>query len=365
MSSATDTTNAPTGTKNDGRRPVLEARNVSRRFAGRDRSGRQVEINAVQNATLRLYPGQITALVGESGSGKTTLARLLARFYPASAGEILLDGVPVREKHKDRRAYYSSVQLIFQDPFSSLNSLKRVRHIIGRVLLIHRKTTKEQAREQTIELLERVHLTPGERYVDRFPSELSGGQRQRIAIARALAVEPKVLLADEPTSMLDASIRLDVLNLLGELRDENRVAVLYITHDIASARYVADDVQVMYAGELIEGGPTESVIQNPKHPYTRLLIESAADPTRRRAPGPRGRAEGANTAAVADPPDPGRLPDGCHFNPRCPKATDRCRSQEPPVVQLTAGHWTRCWLYDGSEPPENSASSTLPAPFLT
>ncbi len=361
MSSATDTTNTPApGTETDARRPLLEARNVSRRFAGRDRSGRHVTINAVQDATLRLYPGQITALVGESGSGKTTLARLLARFYPTSAGEILLDGVPVRENRKDKREYYGSVQLIFQDPFSSLNSLKRVRHIIGRVLLIHRKATKQQVREQTIGLLERVHLTPGERFVDRFPSELSGGQRQRIAIARALAVEPRVLLADEPTSMLDASIRLDVLNLLSELRDENQMAVLYITHDIASARYVADDVQVMYAGELIEGGPTESVIRDPRHPYTRLLIESAADPTRRRPSGPRGRAESTHTVSVADPPDPGRLPDGCHFNPRCPEATARCRSEEPPVVQLTVGHWTRCWLYDGLTPDENSAPALSP-----
>lgn len=339
--------------------PVLEARNVSRYFDGRDQAGRRVKIRAVQDATLRLYPRRIMALVGESGSGKTTLARLLAMFYPTSEGDILLNGRVMKPSRKDKRDYYSDVQLIFQDPFSSLNSLKPIRHILGRVLTIHRKGTKEEAATKTIDLLERVNLIPGGRFVDRYPGELSGGQRQRVAIARALAVEPKVLLADEPTSMLDASIRLDVLNLLSELRTEHDVAILYITHDIASARYVADDVQVMYAGELVEGGPTESVIGTPKHPYTQLLIKSTADPSRFKQAGQRTMSGDADTS---EPPDPGHLPSGCRFNPRCPKAMDQCRTEAPPVVQLTRDHWARCWLYDGHVPEQRTTS---PSPRRT
>lgn len=259
---------------------VLAAREVSRHFGTRA---------AVDRVSLDLHQGKITALVGESGSGKTTLARLFGLFYPATSGQILLDGRPVRPRGTNRD-YYGQVQMIFQDPFSSLNSLKRVRHILGRALVIHGKAAgRKDTEAKVIELLERVSLTPGAAFLDKFPGELSGGQRQRIAIARALAVEPRVLLADEPTSMLDASIRIGVLNLLRRLRDSSGAAVLYITHDIASARYLADDIWVMHAGRLIEGGPAGQVIASPKQPYTRLLISSAPDPARYKRAVPPGR----------------------------------------------------------------------------
>lgn len=251
---------------------VLAARDVSKLFGTRI---------AVDRVSLELHSGQITALVGESGSGKTTMARLLARLYPVSSGEILLDGSPVKPRGGNR-AYYGQVQMIFQDPFSSLNPLKRVRHILSRPLLIHRSVGGGRDIEtRVIELLERVNLTPGRTFIDKYPTELSGGQRQRIAIARALAVEPRVLLADEPTSMLDASIRLGVLNLLKRLRVESGMAILYITHDVASARYLADDIWVMHRGRLIEGGPTERVIGSSEHqPYTQLLLDSTPNPAR-------------------------------------------------------------------------------------
>jgi peptide/nickel transport system ATP-binding protein len=366
-------------------KPVLEARGVSRFFEGRDANGHHVTIRAVEEASLQLYPGRILALVGESGSGKTTLARLLALFYPVSSGEIVLDGKPVKHNRAGKREYYGQVQLIFQDPFSSLNSLKKLRHILGRVLVIHRKVrSRKDAEPKIIELLERVALTPGASYVDKYPGELSGGQRQRVAIARSLAVEPKVLLADEPTSMLDASIRLDVLNLISRLRTESKMAVLYITHDIASARYIADDIRVMYAGRLIEGGPAEAVISAPKHPYTQLLLRSAADPSRYKgaqspAAGP-GAEEGAGTATgggVGEPPDPGRMPSGCRFHPRCPHAMEICRTTEPPAsgadgagtdgagasADGAAGagaHWVNCWLFSGPAggQPENGVTLT-------
>lgn len=253
--------------------PILEARDVTLRFG---------QHTAVDGVSLAIRPGTITALVGESGSGKTTLARLLALFYRPDGGEILLDGVSVRPKGRNL-TYYGQVQMVFQDPFSSLNSLKRVRHVLGRALAIHGKTKgRKETDAKVVELLERVALTPGERFLDVYPDALSGGQRQRISIARSLAVEPRILLADEPTSMLDASIRVGMLNLLRRLRDDSGLAVLYITHDIASARYLADEICVMKDGRIVEQAPTERLISDPQHPYTRQLLAAAPDPSRSR-----------------------------------------------------------------------------------
>ncbi|MGO2585521.1 MAG: ABC transporter ATP-binding protein, partial [Brachybacterium tyrofermentans] len=260
--------------------PVLEARNVHVHFPGTDSAGRPVTIRALDGVDLRLYPGQISSLVGESGSGKTTIARLFALIYKPTHGEILYKGKPIRVRGgRAERAYYRNVQLIYQDPFASLNGLKKVRTIISRVVKIHfPRLSRSENTERTADLLEKANMTPSSRYLDRYPTDLSGGQRQRIAIARALAVDPDVILADEPTSMLDASIRLDVLNLLNDLRESEKIAVLYITHDIASARYLSDRIHVMYGGKIIEEGPTERIISAPLHPYTKLLLSAAPDP---------------------------------------------------------------------------------------
>ncbi|MBY6060092.1 ABC transporter ATP-binding protein [Microbacterium esteraromaticum] len=259
---------------------VLAADDVTITFDGRDEQGRRTTVKACDGVSLALHAGEIVALVGESGSGKTTIARALARILTPSDGEIRLHGTAITKRTK-RLEYAKQVQLVYQDPFASLNSLKTLRHILGRVIRIHHPNFSGRDVDARIhELLELVALTPSKDYIDRYPTSLSGGQRQRVSIARALAVEPSVILADEPTSMLDVSIRLDVLNLLDRIRREQGVSILYITHDIASARYVSDRMCVMYHGRMVETGPTEELISDPQHPYTRLLLDAAPDPSR-------------------------------------------------------------------------------------
>jgi peptide/nickel transport system ATP-binding protein len=322
--------------------PILEARDVTMHFTVRNAFGQTAVVRAVEDATLALRPGGIVALVGESGSGKTTLARLLARFHQPTSGEIRLRGEPVGKR--DDRTYHRDVQMVFQDPFGSLNPLHRVRYNLERALRLHHGVKdKAELERRILGLLERVSLVPAHDFVDKFPHELSGGQRQRVVIARALAVEPAVLLGDEPISMLDVSIRLDMLNLLQRLREEEGLALLYITHDIASARYLCDEIVVMYAGRMVEGGPKEDVLQNPLHPYTRLLIESSPDPDRGRAALFDGADELGEPPSLIDPPP------GCRFHPRCPYAMDRCRTETPPRTTVPSGQWAHCWLLDGQE----------------
>jgi peptide/nickel transport system ATP-binding protein len=249
---------------------VLEAVDLRKRY----RLGRHVGVDAVRDVSFQLRRGTITALVGESGSGKTTVARLLAGQEGRSGGQILLDGAPIDPvSRRGFRTYKETVQMVFQDPFASLNPLHTVRYHLERALKLHGRDAAELDA-----LLEQVRLSPPEHYRDAYPHELSGGQRQRVAIARALGASPRVLLADEPVSMLDVSIRLEVLDLIEELRARLDLAVLYITHDIASARYFADEILVMHGGEIVERGPAELLTQSPSHDYTRLLIASAPDP---------------------------------------------------------------------------------------
>ena len=264
-------------TAREGAGPVvLEAVDLSKRY----RLGRHVEVDAVKSASLGLRRGTITALVGESGSGKTTVARLLSGQEKRTGGQILLDGEPIDPAAKRGfRAYKGTVQMVFQDPFASLNPLHRVRYILERALSLHSRRTGRAPTDAELDtLLTQVRLTPPEQFRDSYPHELSGGQRQRVSIARALAASPRVLLADEPVSMLDVSIRLEMLDLIEELRARLELAVLYITHDIASARYFADEILVMHDGEIVERGPAELLTQAPTHEYTRLLIASAPDP---------------------------------------------------------------------------------------
>ncbi|HXZ04383.1 MAG TPA: dipeptide/oligopeptide/nickel ABC transporter ATP-binding protein, partial [Ktedonobacteraceae bacterium] len=242
------------GEENPSNKPILEAVHLKKDFPLRAIKlfGPAQAVHAVEDTSLALYPGKATALVGESGSGKTTVARLLGRLHEPTSGEIRFQGVPVGNSHKTLRAYRRQVQYIFQDPFSSLNPAHGVRYHLARSLRLYgfAHNAKEE-REQILALLERVNLTPADHFIDKFPHQLSGGQRQRIAIARVLAVRPSVILADEPVSMLDVSIRLDVLNLLLRLKDEDGLGFLFITHDIASARYFAEETLVMYAGQMV------------------------------------------------------------------------------------------------------------------
>jgi oligopeptide/dipeptide ABC transporter ATP-binding protein len=242
--------------------------------------GRGQVVSAVKGVSLELHRGRVVALVGESGSGKSTIAKLLAGQEKRSGGSILLDGQEIEPSARGHfRAYKSEVQMVFQDPFASLNPLRTVRYHLQRALTVHApRTGREPSVAEIDRLLGQVRLDPVEKFRDAYPHELSGGQRQRVSIARALAAEPRVLLADEPVSMLDVSIRLEILDLIAELRSKFQLAILYITHDIASARYFADEILVMHHGEIVERGPAEQVVQDPTHPYTQLLIASSPDP---------------------------------------------------------------------------------------
>jgi peptide/nickel transport system ATP-binding protein len=258
---------------------VLAAVNLSKDYRlGRGRGATIVA--AAQDVSFALYRGKVVALVGESGSGKSTVAKLLAGQEHRTGGQILLDGVEIDPSaRRGFRAYKSEVQMVFQDPFASLNPLHTVRYHLERALRVHSERTGRPANVAEVDrLLGQVSLTPAAKFRDAFPHELSGGQRQRVSIARALAASPRVLLADEPVSMLDVSIRLEVLDLIADLRTRLDLAVLYITHDIASARYFADEILVMNAGRIVERGPAEELTQNPTHPYTQLLIASSPDP---------------------------------------------------------------------------------------
>jgi peptide/nickel transport system ATP-binding protein len=315
-------------------RPILEATGLTKTFG---------HIRAVDDVSFGLYPGRITALVGESGSGKSTVARLLARLYPPTAGEVRLHGERVSASHgRGFRRYVREVQLILQDPFASLNPVHSIEYHLTRPLRVHGfARSKAEVKAAIDQLMAEVSLTPPQQFTQKFPHELSGGQRQRIAIARALAAQPSVLLADEPVSMLDVSIRLSLLNLFARLVKDRDIALLYITHDIASARQFCEDIIVMYAGQVVETGPADVVVRNPAHPYTRLLIESSPEPNRRiRADGAPARTDPAARLAVQT---------GCRFQDRCPLVMDICKTDVPPPMTVTGNHTARCWLHgDGS-----------------
>ncbi len=314
----------------------LEVRGLTKHFRAGNALFARSRVHAVDDVSFTLRPGTITALVGESGSGKSTIARLLVRLYDPTSGRIVFGGrgAAAARRRRDVLRYRSQVQMIFQDPFGSLNPAKTVRHHVARPLRIHGVVPRERVDGRVHELLESVGLVPPERIAAKYPHELSGGQRQRVAIARALAVEPRVLVADEPISMLDVSIRLGILNLMLELKQERGLAFLYVTHDLASARYVADEVLVMYAGQIVEQGPTERVLGEPLHPYTRLLLDSVPDPSRVERPDIEVR-KGLASAAV-DPAE------GCRFVGRCPLAIDVCSRVTPLLQEAGAGRRARC-----------------------
>jgi peptide/nickel transport system ATP-binding protein len=328
---------------------VMEAIATGKDF----RLGRGQVLHAVRDVSLNLYRGAVVALVGESGSGKSTVARLLAGQEHLTTGSIRLDGKPVDVAAGAAfRRYKSHVQLVFQDPFASLNPVHTVRHHLERpVRLRQDKKSRHEVEAEINALLEQVRLTPAEQFIGKYPHELSGGQRQRVSFARALAARPSVLLADEPVSMLDVSIRLEMLNLLDDLRQRLKLAMLYITHDIASARYFADEVLVMYAGRIVERGPAEEVTQRPAHPYTQLLVASAPDPDNLggalRDSGRNGQARAGQAEAVPAT--------GCPFSPRCPLAEDRCRQDTPGLLRVSAERAAACWRLDAAAPELMSA----------
>jgi peptide/nickel transport system ATP-binding protein len=308
--------------------PLLQASGLTRHFRVGGMLGGRV-LHAVDDLDLTIGEREIVALVGESGSGKSTVARLLAKIYAPTRGEIRYRGRPLRElrSRRDLLWYRSEVAVVFQDPFSAFNPVHRISHGVMRNLALHRsELTGDQRREEAERVFDSVGLSP--RMLRRYPHEMSGGERQRVGFAQAVALRPKLILADEPVSMLDVSIRAGVLNMMSGLRDREGVSLLYITHDLASARYVADRIVVMYAGHMVEEGPTETVLADPKHPYTRLLLSAVADP--------REHEPEEISADTGEPPRVINPGEGCRFRFRCPHAIERCAAETPRPTPIGA-----------------------------
>jgi peptide/nickel transport system ATP-binding protein len=294
-------------------------------------------VKAVDGVDLRVGRGEIVALVGESGCGKTTTGRALVRLAPITGGTVLLDDRDVtRIQGPALHAYRRRVQIIFQDPYESLNPKQTIRQIVREPLDVQGVGAGRDRDGLVSRALEDAGLRPAAAYMERYPHELSGGQRQRVAIAAAMVLDPEVVVADEPVSMLDVSIRAGILRVMLDLRESRGVGYLFITHDLSLAWLIADRIAVMYLGRIVEEGPADRVVRDPSHPYTRALLSvmPSPDPSRRR---PR-------TILAGEAPDASRVPPGCRFHPRCPVAMDRCRTDEPPVVRLGDGRRVACWL---------------------
>jgi peptide/nickel transport system ATP-binding protein len=327
--------------------PLVEVERARKLFPAGRRSlfGPRRFVHAVDDVSLALYAGEAFGLVGESGSGKTTLGRLLVRLLEPTSGRLRLRllGVPVELGAIDRLDFRRRVQMIFQDPYESLNPRMTVGPIVGEPLDVQRLGERTGRESRVARMLARVGLAPPETFLHRYPHELSGGQRQRVAIARAMVVEPRFVVADEPTSMLDVSVRAGIMDLLLDLKRDLGVSYLYITHDLAVARYVCERIAVMYQGKIVELGATEDVLQGPLHPYTRALIAAVPvpDPTSRR---PAPAIEASLPVAI----DPAPL---CRFLDRCPSATETCLTHpHPPLEERRPGHWVACYEADGTPP---------------
>jgi len=316
--------------------PLLEVRDLGVVFPVGG-GWRPKKLHALAGVSFAVDRGEILAVVGESGSGKSTIGRAVTRLVEPTSGSVLLEGVDVHaaEPRGPSRSYRRRVQMIFQDPFGSLNPVHTAGHHVIRPLRIHGKSSKETARRDAAALLDLVGLRPGADFLDKHPFALSGGQRQRVAIARALATEPDILVADEPTSMLDVSIRMDVLRLLDRLRRERNLAVLLITHDLAAARYLSDRILVMYGGQLMEEVPSKELAGTARHPYTKLLVAAA--------PRPNADIHAALPARSGLPQNIEPLP-GCPFIERCYDGAAIC-SQPLTVSQLGPNHRLRCHIH--------------------
>ena len=317
---------------------------VRRGLLGALRGAGKEVVRAVDGIDIRLKKGEILALVGESGSGKTTSALCAAGLIPATKGRILLEGRDVLEmirNRKQRKALRRIAQVIFQDPYESLNPRQTVFDAVAEPLEVHGLVaSQEEKRRRVAEALDAAGLKAPESYFNRYPQELSGGQRQRVVIASALVIQPKLIVADEPVSMLDVSIRAEILNLLRSMRDSRGITVLYITHDLATAAFIADRVAVMYLGVIVEIGKATRVLGNPVHPYTKALMSVIP------VPNPRSRRK--RIILKGETPSPIHVPKGCRFHPRCPVAFERCSLEEPALREIEPGHLVACWLEDAS-----------------
>ena len=317
-------------------------------------------VRAVDGIDLELRRGEVLALVGESGSGKTTTGRVIVKLTRQTAGRLTFDGRDVTKLWGTDalREYRRRIQLIFQDPYETLNPKHTIHDFVLEPLVVNRIGTPAEREQRVMEALEAAGLRPAADFAFRFPHELSGGQRQRVVIAGALVMNPELIVADEPVSMLDVSIRTELLRLMLDLRAERGLTYLFITHDLSLAWVIADRIAVMYLGKIMEIGPAEQVIRDPHNPYTQALVSVSPSPDP-----PTSGERARRTILVGETPDAAHIPTGCRFHPRCPYAFDRCRVEEPPLFDVGGGQQAACWLVEGGRSlPVAPIGASQPSP---